>query len=359
VVVAGTHVVDQSQLDLSISELKCPADSAGNVAFPSPLPTSIACTVTGKNLNKAAKLKLEDSKNATDKLTAEGAVSVSGDSTNATVTFPAKDLICLSQPAYSVFAVSSAGAETSTGQTLHFVPGPYVSSLSPNPLDFSKKPTDNQSLDAAGCNLTSVAKLQLTTSDGKTTASFDNTVSPAAADKASFSIDPTKVSGLGTGDITLKVLDSSGKAIAVDTKLKITGLASGSATPAPAPPAPTVTAVTAPTAGTNSAFTITGTGFDATSEVSIKGAGCQASGAGPCTFAAAKLKITPATKPTQIQGTTNLPAGSDYSLTVQNGDKGTPSNAYAFAVKAAPASGSGKRTTGTKTTHKTSTTKPQ
>jgi hypothetical protein len=312
--------------------------------------------VTGKNLNKAAKLKLENSKDSSDKSTVEGTVSVSGDSTNATVSFPAKDLVCLSQPAYSVFAVSSAGAETPTGQTLHFVPGPYILSVIPSPLDFSKKPAAAQSLDASGCNLTSVAKLELKASNGKT-ATFDNTVKPTAAGKASFSIDPTKLSDFGIGEtkIPLSVLDSSGKATSVDPTLDITGL--NAKPPAPASAGPPVTAVTPPTAGTDSTFTITGSGFDATSEVNITGKGCKSAGAGPCQFAADKLKITPITKPTQIQGTTNLPVGTDYSLAVQNGDAGPskPSSPFAFKVQAASAPKPGKPTTGTKPTTKATT----
>jgi len=322
VVVAGTHVIDQSQLELSISDLSCPgADESGNVTFTKPLPPSITCTLTGKNLNKAAKLKLRNSKDAADTATVDGTVAVSGDSTNATVTFKGEDLRCLAQPAYSVFAVSSTGAEQSTKLTLHFSPSPYAASIDPKALDFSTG--SKQPLAVNGCLLTSVASLKLTTKKGES-ATFDST--SAAATKATFSIDSANLSKFGSSEtgVVLSVLDKSKKETPIDPTLDIGAVQ--------AVPLLKGSVQITPPAKPNMDFTfkVTGSNFDAKSAlVTITGTGCTADA---CTIENGKLKITA----TDISGTTKLPAGT-YKLTVQNGASGTKSNELSFDVKASPA----------------------
>jgi hypothetical protein len=82
------------------------------------------------------------------------------------------------------------------------------------------------------------------------------------------------------------------------------------------------------TANTEFKFTVSGSNFDPkTAQVTITGTGCSAD---LCTLATGKLTIAAA----EISGTTKLPAGS-YQLTVQNGAKGTASNALPITVTAA------------------------
>ena len=223
VVVAGTHVLDQTQLDLSITQLTCPQDDTGNVVFPNPLPAALNCTLTGKNLNKAAKLRLRNAKDATDTTVVDGTVSVSGDATRASVAFPAEGLICLPQSSYAVFAVSSAGVEQSTTQTLHFPVTPYAKSFDPPSLDFS----DNKAHDLAlsGCNLGSAANLELTASGA--TSNKIKASSPAAPKSVKFSISASDLSALpGTATMaSLSVLDGSGKATPLQPTLGITNFA--------------------------------------------------------------------------------------------------------------------------------------
>jgi hypothetical protein len=230
IVVAGTHVVDQTQLELSISQLKCPADDAGNVVFQKPLGSTLACTLTGKNLNKVQTLRLRSVKNPTDPNPVDGTVGgYSPDLTTATVTFPADALRCLADTAYTVFGISSTGAEQTTGQTLHFSNGPYARKLDPDSLDFADGKAKDLKLE--GCILSGVASLKLTsTADSTKTATFKPS-GASAADSISFSIDPTKLSGFGSTEsaIPLSVADSSGKATQIEPTLSITDLKTANA----------------------------------------------------------------------------------------------------------------------------------
>ncbi|HZL55890.1 MAG TPA: hypothetical protein VFC21_02345 [Bryobacteraceae bacterium] len=180
VVVAGMHTIDQKDLDLSISQLSCPADSTGNVTFPSSLPANISCTLTGKNLNRTGKLILRNTQDATDSAIVSGTVSVTGDSTNATVVFPAEDLRCLAQPSYSVYSVAPNGAEQPTSQALHFAPGPYVSKVDPPAIRFTNS-LKTQNVTATGCGLASVTGIQLVSGSGQTAMAALSTPAPTNA----------------------------------------------------------------------------------------------------------------------------------------------------------------------------------
>lgn len=160
-VVSGTHIIEESQLQPSISTLNCPTDAkSGNIQLPSPDTGTLSCPLTGKNLDKVAQLRLRNAKDATDVATAEGPVTVSGDSSKGMVAFPTAALYSLTQPAYNVFIVSSTGVEQKTALTLHFSTDPIISSISPNPIDLSKSPTP-QNITINGYHLENVDSIEL------------------------------------------------------------------------------------------------------------------------------------------------------------------------------------------------------
>jgi hypothetical protein len=165
-VVAGTHITEDSQLQPSISGLNCSTDKLGNLEFPSPDKDTVSCPVAGKNLDKVAQLRLRNAKDSTDVTTAEGTVSVSGDSSKGTVVFQTAALHALPQPAYNVFSVSGTGVEQKTGQAIHLSTDPFVSSVSPAQVDFSKDPKA-QTLTIEGDHLESVDAVVLTDKSNK------------------------------------------------------------------------------------------------------------------------------------------------------------------------------------------------
>ena len=179
-IVSGTHITDDAKLQPSITAINCPTDDkTGNLIFPTPEKETLSCPVTGKNLDKVAKLRLRNSKDAADTATAEGKVTpTSGDSSSATVEFQTKDLHNLTQPAYSVFSVSSKGVEQKTDLTMHFPTDPEVSSVSPTSIDISKDHT----LLLTGKHLALVDKVVLANLSN-TSQSVDIPLKPDAASK--------------------------------------------------------------------------------------------------------------------------------------------------------------------------------
>jgi hypothetical protein len=159
-VVAGTHVTDDSQLQPATSALSCPSDKMGNLKYPDPDKGTVSCTLTGKNLDKVAQLRLRNAKDATDTTTAEGTVKVSGDSNNAEVTFQTATLRALPQPAYNVFTVSGKGVEQKTALTIHLPMDPYVSEVAPSKVDFSSS-NAAQNLTITGSHLANVDSVTL------------------------------------------------------------------------------------------------------------------------------------------------------------------------------------------------------
>jgi hypothetical protein len=98
-----------------------------------------------------------------------------------------------------------------------------------------------------------------------------------------------------------------------------------------------------PVAGQQFSFILSGTGFDPnTVLVTITGTGCS-----PCTIANSSL--TGATS-SQISGTTTLSSAGTYTVTVQNGSSGTPSNSQQITVSSSSGGGGGPQLTSLTTT---------
>lgn len=143
-VVAGTHIAEESTTASALAKIDCPVDQLGNVDFTKQVNGSITCNLTGTNLDKVAKLKLRDAADATDNTTADGSVTISGDTTTAKVDFALAQLGPLQKPDYRVYMVTKNDAETDAKQTLHFSLMPY----------FASGPTTTIALSAPKANAT-------------------------------------------------------------------------------------------------------------------------------------------------------------------------------------------------------------
>ena len=265
VVVSGTHIVEDTQLQPSISELNCSKDASGNLVFPTPEKDTLVCALAGKNLDKISKLRLRNAKDATDTTTAEGSVSVSGDSTTATVTFPTSALHALPQPAYDVFAVSSKGVEQKTPITLHFSTAPYVSKISPSSMDFSKD-ASAQTLTMTGDHLQQVDTVVLTNASSKQGSISLKTDALKSETQLLVPIDPSALSDLGNTETKLTItLKAGSTTVKTDQSFDYTPKSGAVAKPGgqPKPKSPAGAVALSPqnptvAVGKTQTFTITG-----------------------------------------------------------------------------------------------------
>lgn len=218
VAVSGIHVVMDRELAQSVSQLKCPTDSNGNVTFAQG--DTLACTLTGKNLEKIAKIRLRNSRDPSDPAVVEGTVTVSGDSSNASVVFPVQGLRSLSAPDYTAFGVSASGLERTTGQALHFSLDPVIMRLAPvEAVDFGAAPV---TVTLEGYHLRGIAKMRLS-HDGVDPVTVTPPLGVSTDTSASFAVDPKSpgMANLLRYDLLgVALLDSKERVFAADAKLK-------------------------------------------------------------------------------------------------------------------------------------------
>ncbi|MBS1820925.1 MAG: hypothetical protein JST61_02940 [Acidobacteria bacterium] len=208
-VVSGMHILDETELQAVVSDLKCPTDDLGNLKLPDDGET-LSCSVSGKNLDKLAKLRLHNPKSATDLRTAEGPVQVVGDANNATLTLTVADLRRLPEQLYNVYGVTSNGAEVETPQVIHLDGRPIITGFDPPTLDFSAGP-DTLPLAILGFHLGSVKNVTISSGSSKT-------VKPGTftADDLKITVVVTKADATSLapkGDLTVDLLDAQGKSI--------------------------------------------------------------------------------------------------------------------------------------------------
>ena len=222
-VVAGTHITENQQMQGSVTELKCPKDTSGNLIIDTAT-TTLVCPVTGKNLNQLAKLRLRNSAAATDTATAEGTVQVVGDSSNATVSFATDSLLALNQPAYDIFGVTLNGVEQKTSQTIHLSLKPVILGLEPTTLSSS-----STSINLVGYRLGSLGWMGLLGTNNATPVYLPVLASGATDPNAktiSFKLSATDTVKLKDGQYDVVGLDSNKTKVADSTK-KLTYKAAG------------------------------------------------------------------------------------------------------------------------------------
>jgi hypothetical protein len=182
-VVSGMHIVEDQQLTASVTDVKCPKDTSGNLKFPD-TGSDLTCPVTGKNLDKVARLRLRNSKVATDTVTADGPLQVVGDNTTGTLTLKISELRTLTAQDYDLFAVTLNGVETKTAAVIHFDLTPAILTFDPA-LDFSDSKA-SIAFTLTGVHLASVKALTLS-AGGKTLKAASLNVTDTAIDGQSCS----------------------------------------------------------------------------------------------------------------------------------------------------------------------------
>jgi hypothetical protein len=171
-VVAGVHVLEGSKNKSAIAELKCPKNARGELDFLQAPPNgTLSCDLTGDNLDKIAKLRLENATNPVDPTRPEATVTVSGDSASAKAAFKVSDLAVATGDVYNVFSVSKDGSENATGQNIHLDQKTAVlTGVSPGSIDLS---APSAKLTITGYNLNNLTRVCFSNTEIDSKATFD------------------------------------------------------------------------------------------------------------------------------------------------------------------------------------------
>lgn len=183
--IAGIHVREDSKKNASLTDLKCPKDTQGRLDLSKASSNgTFNCDVSGENLDKVTKLRLENAGNLVDPARPDGVISeVSSDNTSARATFNTSDLNKAPGDSYNVFSVRKDGTERATGQKVYLKhDSPILSKVNPPSLDLGKKPVDNLTL--TGTNLDTLKNICLKgpSSETKTVKVTDAKSTQATAD---------------------------------------------------------------------------------------------------------------------------------------------------------------------------------
>jgi hypothetical protein len=189
-VIAGMHIIEDSKNIASVTDMKCPKDPQGRLDLSKASSNgTFSCDVSGENLDKVTKLRLENAGNLVDPARPDGVISeVSSDNTSARVAFNTSDLNALPGDTYNVFAIGKDGTEKATGQKVnlkHDAAKFTLAKVDPSTLDLGKKPLDKLTL--TGTNLDALKNICMKgpSSETKTVKVSDAKSTQATADVSS------------------------------------------------------------------------------------------------------------------------------------------------------------------------------
>jgi hypothetical protein len=262
-VVAGIHVQEDSKNKSSVAELKCPKNQRGELDLSKAgSDGTISCDVTGENLDKVVKLRLENVANAVDPIRPEATVTVNGDNTTAKASFRASDIASATGDAYNIYAVGKDGTEVATGQNLHLDQKTIaITGVSPSTVDLGV-PSNKISLN--GFNLNNLTRVCLVNSGSASKPMFDvdKSVSKVQVTKVQVTVDIAS-SKLSAGDWQIHVNDCSDSN---DSKQKLvaTGVVAAAA-------APHIQSFIPASASPGQTVTITGTNLSGVETVTFGG----------------------------------------------------------------------------------------
>jgi hypothetical protein len=212
-VVAGSHVQEILDTTPSLSKITCPVDAKGDLDFSKITNGAISCDLTGQNLDKIAKLKLRNSQDESDKQTADGSVTTSGDSKSAKASFPLDQIGPLNQKAYKVFGVTKDGAENGGTQILHFNLEPILSAAPvPSEISLDKltaKGAASVSVKLSGYHLDKLNDIHLDKSDKELSAAdilIDAKAKAGSSTTSTIEITPAEAAKLPPGDYSSEKL---------------------------------------------------------------------------------------------------------------------------------------------------------
>jgi hypothetical protein len=161
-VVAGTHVIQDQDTQPSLTQVTCPKTGAGDLDFDAAKDGSLACQVTGSNLDKVNQLRLRVASQAK---TAEAALT-SSDGKSGSAAFKISDLCQLDQQAYKVYIVAKSGTESGGSVTVNLSQEPYLTAA-PSPAQFQLDNSQTTPVTLAGCHLDKLTGVTLKTDLGK------------------------------------------------------------------------------------------------------------------------------------------------------------------------------------------------
>ncbi len=213
-VVAGIHVQEDSKNKSSITDLKCPKNARGELDFSKASSDgTLSCDVTGDNLDKVSKLRLENAGNSVDPVRPDATVTVSGDNTSAKAAFKVSDLASAPGDTYNVYAVGKDGTETPTGLNVHLdTKDISLTGVDPTKIDLSSVPSK---VTLTGYNLNNLNKVCFSGSmANKPTADVKKDSS-----KTQVTIDSASLKPLTAGEWEIYLNDCSD---ANDSKQKLT-----------------------------------------------------------------------------------------------------------------------------------------
>ncbi|SRR5579883_186124 len=209
VLVGGVHI-KQVASQPTISSISCLPGNDATIDLSKITGPNVTCTLKGENLDLISQVSLQNSLDPNDKTQVQGTSSVSGDTTQASVTFLKADLLKLTGTTYKLYysLKGSAPQQSSLALTIK-----QVVSLSPSSLDFGDQ--------AQGS--TSTAKTIILTNNGSTAVTITppvktsgndyndfvpTTTCATVAPGASCTINVTfKPTGTGTRSATLTITD--------------------------------------------------------------------------------------------------------------------------------------------------------
>jgi hypothetical protein len=230
-VVAGIHVLEESKQKPVVTDIQCPKDAAGNVDLSKPSNGMITCRVTGDNLNKILKLKLENAKNAADIARPEATITPTSDESAIDANFQVSDLAKAAGGTYNVFAVGKDGTETATGKNIFLnSSAPLVSAINPTSVDLAKPPTQ---INFTGSHLDKLTKLCFST--GSASGGQTASVTSGSATQASVPLSSLKLTeaawNIYLGDCASQPADSN-QTLSVTGTAMVTAITSISPNPA-------------------------------------------------------------------------------------------------------------------------------
>jgi hypothetical protein len=224
-VVAGIHVQEEGKNKSSTTNLNCPKNKQGQLDISQASSDgSLICDVTGDNLDKVAKFRLENSANAVDPIRPEATVTVNGDNTTAKAVFKVSDLASATGEKYSVFAVGKDGSETATGLPPVYLDSNTITLTGVTPASINLGSLPDQ-INLTGYNLNNLSKVCLKNDSAGKPQTVD-VKKGATKTKATVDANSLKVLKLSAGDWEIYLNDCSDSN---DSKLKL--IITGSAQP--------------------------------------------------------------------------------------------------------------------------------
>jgi hypothetical protein len=232
VVIAGVHIKEAAQ-EPTFTTITCAPGNDATIALAKITGSAASCTLKGGDLDLISQVELENPNDSTDKV--DGASSVSGDNTQATVQFNTSDLVKLKGTSYTLYYSLKGGNPEATKLT---VTVQQVVSLSATTLTFTQadkgKPKYITLTDNAPDKTINIASVTIT---GQNASDFKNASSPSVSCGGTTKPLPTAVSTSCTINVTFSGTGASTALLTVlyDVSPQLTQTVDLKATAATAP----------------------------------------------------------------------------------------------------------------------------